>query len=194
MNKRIEELSNSVKHGLRHIQKPLLKFQSLVNSPGYSLLPEATAKLDEYLTNPFEALATEKEGYPLLGSILQKIDVALDNNKLKLKPSRTRKAKDQIASILNKAALASLQKDCSEALNKKNELATSGAISESRDERAGLQDRLKELQTRKNLLEARDARFEKQHNEAHIRVEKQKRNLEKIVSDLSGKNVQILTD
>jgi hypothetical protein len=194
MNKRIEELSNSVKHGLRHIQKPLLKFQSLVNSPGYSLLPEATAKLDEYLTNPFEALATEKEGYPLLGSILQKIDVALDNNKLKLKPSRTRKAKDQIASILNKAALASLQKDCSEALNKKNELATSGAISECRDERAGLQDRLKELQTRKNLLEARDARFEKQHNEAHIRVEKQKRNLEKIVSDLSGKNVQILTD
>jgi hypothetical protein len=194
LNKRIEELSNAVKQELRHIQKPLLKFQSLVNSPGYSLLPEATAKLDDYLINPFDALATEKEGYPLLRSILQKIDIALDNNKLKLKPSRTRKAKDQINSLLNKAALPSLQKDCSEALNKKNELATSGTISESRDERAELQDQLKELQTRKNLLEARDARFEKQHIEARTRFEKQKKELEKLVSDLSGKNVQILTD
>jgi DNA repair exonuclease SbcCD ATPase subunit len=194
LNKRIEELTDTVKHELRHLQKPLLKFQTLVNSPGYSLFPEATKKLDEYLTNPFEALATEKEGYHLLRSILQKIDAALDNKKLKLKPSRMRKAKDQINSILNKTALVSLQKNCSEALSKNNELSTSGAISESRDERAGLQNRLKELQRRKRLLEARDARFEKQHKEARKRVEMQKEDLEKIVSDLSDKNVQILVD
>jgi DNA repair ATPase RecN len=65
LNKRIEEMAESVKHELRHLQKPLLKFQTLVNNPGYSLVPEATAKLDEYLTNPFNALATEKKGYPL---------------------------------------------------------------------------------------------------------------------------------
>jgi len=194
LNERIEELTDTVKHDLRHLQKPLLKFQTLVNSPGYSLFPEATKKLDEYLTNPFEALATEKEGYPLLRSILQKIDAALDNKKLKLKPSRLRKAKDQINSILNKTALASLHQNCSEALSKKNELSTSGTISESRDERARLHNRLKDLQKRKRLLEARDARFEKQHKEARMRVDEQKRALEKIVSDLSDKNVQILID
>ena len=194
LNERIEELTDTVKHDLRHLQKPLLKFQTLVNSPGYSLFPEATKKLDEYLTNPFEALATEKEGYPLLRSILQKIDAALDNKKLKLKPSRLRKAKDQIDSILNKTALASLHQNCSEAFSKKNEVSTSGAISESRDERAGLQNRLKDLQTRKRLLEARDARFEKQHEESRMRIDEQKRALEKIVSDLSDKNVQILVD
>jgi uncharacterized phage infection (PIP) family protein YhgE len=194
LNNRIGELTDAVKHDLRHLQKPLLKFQTLVNSPGYSLLPEATQKLDEYLTDPFEALATEKEGYPLLRSILQKIDAALDNKKLKLKPSRMRKAKDQINSILNKSDLVSLHQNCSEALSKKNELSTSGTISESRDERARLQNRLKELQTRKRLLEARDARFEKQHKDARMRVDEQKRALEKIVSDLSDKNVQILMD
>jgi len=194
LNERIEELTDTVKHDLRHLQKPLLKFQTLVNSPGYSLFPEATKKLDEYLTNPFEALATEKEGYPLLRSILQKIDAALDNKKLKLKPSRLRKAKDQINSILNKTALASLHQNCSEALSKKNELSTSGTISESRDERARLHNRLKDLQKRKRLLEARDARFEKQHKEARMRIDEQKRALEKIVSDLSDKNVQILID
>ncbi len=194
INEKIEELTDAVKHELRHLQKPLLKFQTLVNSPGYSLLPEETQKLDEYLMNPFEALATEKEGYPLLRSILQKMDAALDNKKMKLKSRRLRKAKDQINSILNKTASLSLQKNCSEALSKKNELSTSGAISESRDERAGLQNRLNELQIRKRLLEARDARFGKQHKEARMKVDEQKRALEKIVSDLSGKNVQILID
>ena len=194
INKKIEELTDRVKHELRHLQKPLLKFQTLVNSPGYSLFPEATQKLDEYLMNPFEALATEKEGYPLLRSILQKIDAALDDKKMKLKPSRMRKAKDQISSILNKGALATLHQDCIEAFNKKNALSTSGTISEVRDERSRLQNRLNELQTQKRLLEARDARFEKKHKEAGTRVEEQKRALEKIVCDLSDRNIQILID
>jgi len=194
LDARIKELTKTVKHELRHIQKSLLKFQTLVNSPGYSLFPEATSKLDEYLTNPFDALATEKEGYPLLRSILQKIDDALDNKKMKLKPSRLRKAKDQIDNTVNKAALVSLHRDCSEAFNKKCELSASGTISECRDERAGLQDRLKDLQTQKSLLEARDARFEKEHKEARRRVDEQKKGLEKIVLELSNKSVQILID
>ena len=194
LNKRVKELTDTVKHELRHLQKPLLKFQTLINSPGYSLLPEETKKLNEYLTNPFNALATEEEGYPLLRSILQKINTTLDNKKMKLKPSRLRKAEDQISSILNKDALFSLHQKCREAFSKKNELSTSGTISESRDERAKLQNRLKELQTQKRLLEARDTRFEKQHKETRLRVDEQKRSLEKIVADLSDKNVQILID
>jgi DNA repair exonuclease SbcCD ATPase subunit len=194
INKKIGELTNEVKHELRHIQKPLLKFQTLVNSPGYSLFPDAAQKLDEYLVNQFEALATEKEGYPLLKSILQKMDSALGNKKMKLKPSRMRKAKDQINNILNKSSLAALHQSCIEALNKKNSLSTSGTISEVRDERSMLQKRLKELQTQKRLLEARDARFEKKHEEAARRVEEQKSALEKVVSNLSDKNVQIVVD
>jgi len=194
INKKIEELTVAVKHELRHLQKPLLKFQTLVNSPGYSLFPEATQKLDEYLMNPFEALATEKEGYPLLRSILQKIDAALDNTKMKLKPSRLRKAKDQIDNIINKSALAALHQNCIEAFNKKTALSTSGEISKTRDKRAELQNRIKELQTRKRLLEVRDARFEKKHKDAHMKVDEQKKALEKIASDLSSKNVQLILD
>jgi hypothetical protein len=50
------------------------------------------------------------------------------------------------------------------------------------------------LETRKRLLEARDARFDKNHKKARIRVGEQKRALENIVSDLSDKNVQLLID
>jgi hypothetical protein len=194
INERTKELRGQVKRELRHLQKPFLKFQTLANNPGYSLLPEETTKLDQYLTNPFEALATEKAGHPLLRSILQKIDTALDNKKLKLKSSRLRKAKDQINRILNNNSLLSLHQNCSEAFSKKTDLSTSGTISKTRDKRAELQNRLKELQTRKRLLEARDARFEKKHKEAGTRVNEQKRAIEKLVSKLSGKSVQIVID
>ncbi len=194
INERIKELKGKVKREFRHLQKPFLKFQTIVNNPGYSLLPEETSKLDEYLKNPFEALATENEGYPILRSILKKIDVALDSERLKLKSSRLRKAKDQIDGILNKASLQSLYQNCSEAFDKKTELSTSRTISKTRDKKADLQNSLKDLQTRKRLLEVRDARFEKKHREARTKVNKQKRALEEIVSDLSDKNVHILID
>lgn len=194
VNSRIEELTKKVKYELRHIQKSLLKFQTLVNSPGYSLPPEATTKLDEYLETPFNALATEKEGYPLLKGILQKIDSALNNKKMKLKTSRLRKAKDQINRIINKASLATLHTECREAFKKKTELSTSGAISESRDKRAELNEALKNLQRQKHLLETRDARFEKEHNEAKKRVNEQKSSLEKILSDLSYNSVRLILD
>jgi hypothetical protein len=192
VNSRIEELTKTVKHELRHIQKPLLKFQTLINSPGYSLFPDAASKLDEYLTNPFDALATEKEGYPLLKTIIQKIDTALDNKQMKLKPSRLRKAQDQIDRIVNKSALLSLQKTCSEVFNKKCELSTSGTISKCIDQRTELHDRLNDLQRQKSLIEARDAMFEKQHKDARKKVDEQKRSLEKLVSELSGRNVMIV--
>ncbi|HDQ06785.1 MAG TPA: hypothetical protein ENN36_08735 [Candidatus Bathyarchaeota archaeon] len=194
INEEIKEVRGQVKRELRHLQKPFLKFQTLVSSPGYSLLPDEATKLDEYLADPFEALATEKEEYPILRRILQKIDAALDNKKMKLKSSRLRKAKDQIDNILNKTALTSLHQRCIEAFNKKRELATSGTISKTRDKRAELQNRLKELQTRSRLLEVRDARFEKKHEDAGMRVDEQKKALEKVASKLSGKSVQIVID
>ena len=191
---KINELTKIVKHELRHIQKSLLKFQTLVNNPGYNLSSEATSKLYEYLTNSFDALATEKEGYPLLRNILQMINLALDKKKMKLKPSRLRKAKSQIDNILNQASLGSLQKECNQAFNGKRELSMSGKISDYRDERTRLYDHLKALQQRKKLLLTRDTSFEKELKETHKRVEEQKKGLEKILSELSNKKFKILID
>jgi len=53
---------------------------------------------------------------------------------------------------------------------------------------------LNDLQRRKSLIEARDALFEKQHKDARKRVDDQKQSLEKLVSELSNKDIQILVD
>ncbi len=193
-NVRIKELEENVKRDLRHLQKPFLKFQTLVNSPGYSLSPEATTKLDEYLRIPFKALATEKEGYPLLRNILEKIEDSMEKGKLKLKKTRLRKAKDQIDDILNKTALLSLHQNCREAFSKKKHLSTSGAISETRSERAVLQKNLNDLQRKKKILETRGALLEKKNQQMRARVEEQKKELERVVLELTNKNVQIVAD
>ena len=192
LNHEIEQLTQKVRHNLRHLQKPLLKFQTLISGPGHSLTPEATQKLDEYLTTPFEALATEKEGYPILKQILQKMTLALDNKKVKLKSSRLRKAKEQIDLILNGTLLVSLQKSCQDALSRRTALASSGTISETRDKRAELQEKLKDLQKKKKALENRDHRFGKDLKDARSRVENHKKRLEKIVSELSDKDVRVV--
>jgi len=193
-NARIKKLEENVKNNLRHLQKPLLKFQTLVNSPGYNLSPEATQKLDEYLSNPFRAFATEEEGYPLLKHILQKIDEAMEKGKLKLKKTRLRKAKDQIDYILNNTALISLHQDCTEAISKRNQLSTSGTITETRDKRAELQENLNVLQQKKRILEKRDDVQEKENYRLHAKVEGQKNELEKVVAELVDKYVQIIMD
>jgi hypothetical protein len=192
LDAKIKELTKNLKHELRHIQKSLLKFQTLINSPGYSLSPEATSKLDQYLTNPFNAFATEKQGHPLLRSILQSIIVALDQKTMKLKPSRLRKAKIQINQILNQTSIYSLQKDCIKVFNKKHELSNSRTINDYRNERSRLDNHLKNLKRRKRLLEVRNVRFEKELKETLKRVLEQKKDLEKILSKLSNRNIVVL--
>ena len=192
INEKVEELKKKVKHSLRYLQKPFLKFQSLVLSSSYSLFLDETKKLNEYLSNPFEAFATEEEGYPMLKRILQKMDDAMAQGKLKLKKSRLRKAKDQADDILHKNALLSLHQSCKEALSKKQQLSTLGMITESRNELAQLQKNLRDLQKRKELLDSRGTVLEKKIKENFEEIEDQKRELEKIILELTNNKVQVL--
>ncbi|MFZ7138300.1 MAG: hypothetical protein ACOWW1_07775 [archaeon] len=190
----IENLTKSVKLELRHLEKPLVKLQTLVNNPGYSLGIDVNNKLEQYLANPFEALGTENEGYPLLKAILEKICVSLDTKKMKLKPSRLRKAKDQIKQIVDEDSLKSLQAECKLVLEKKGEMFASGAIGECKTEKSNLQDRLKDLEIKKGLLEAKDARLVKEYEETIRRVEDQKNELESSILSVVGQKVNIIFD
>lgn len=194
LNSKIDELNGAVKHELRHLEKPLLKFQTLVNNPGYSLAPDENIKLNDYLANPFQALATEKSGYPLLKSILHKIDAALNKKKMKLKPSRLRKAQDQINQLINKDVLLSLQTECKQFFDQKRELLSSGAITECKDEKAELQESLKNLQIKKGLLEAKDNRLAKEHEDAQQRANDHKKEIESLLSTVAGNSVKIVFD
>ncbi|MEM4701020.1 MAG: hypothetical protein QXZ51_02625, partial [Candidatus Bathyarchaeia archaeon] len=126
LDEAIGRLRREAEYCLRRLQKPLIKLQSLAShGEGSGLTPEELKKLNHYLEDPFEALATENLGYPLLRQILQKAMRLMAEGKLKLKPDKERKARQAIEEILNKDSLASLYQKCVDANQRKAQLSAS---------------------------------------------------------------------
>jgi len=192
VNQRIEELVGKVKHNLRHLQKPLIKLRSLAQG-GQVVIPlEEAKKLDEYLSKPFAAFATENDGYPLLKNILRKLDEVSSQGKLKLKTSRLKKAQEQIDAALHKDNLVSLQQSCKEAFSRRQRLLASEAIATFQKETEQVQENLREMQKQKNLADSRNAFLETEQKKTLEKIENQKTELEKLIRKLSNKNVHII--
>jgi len=193
-NEKTEELRESVKHNLRHLQKPFFKLQSLARGSRVALPLDEAKRLSDYLNDPFEALATEEEGHPMLRRILRKVDDAINQGRLKLKSSRLRKAQEQIDDILNRNALSSLQQSCAEAYNLRKQLLTSESVASSQNELAQLQKESRELQRRIELVTSRKTALVNERKGLQEKIEHQKRELEKMVFQLTNKTVQIKLD
>jgi len=192
-NQKTEELRESVKHSLRHLQKPFFKLQSLARSAEVALPLDEAKKLSDYLNDPFEALATEEEGHPVLKRILRRVDEAINQGRLKLKSSRLRKAQEQIDSVLDRNALLSLQQSCTEAHTLRKQLLASQTVASSQNELAQLQTERKELQRRFELVTSRKAALIGEGRRLQEKIEQQKKELEKMVFQLTNKTVQIIS-
>lgn len=188
----IEALSMEVKHSLRHLQKPFIKLQSLtLHGSGSGLTPEEVKKLNQYLENPFEALATEENGYPLLRQILQKLDRGMSEEKLKLKPEKTRKAKQAIENILNKNSLDGLHQKCVDVMMQKSQLSTSSEVSETKNSLFKLQEQLENLERRNKSIESEENAVERAHNETLEKIRAHKNLIEKNIFSFMGRKVHV---
>jgi len=191
IEQKINSLKENVKHNLRHLQKPFYKLQSLARSSKIALPPDEAKKLRQYMENPFNALASEKEGHPILKRLLQKVDDAIHSGKMKLKTTRLRKAQAQINSILKNDSLANLHKSCLEAISERKRLLTSEAIATTQRELEKLQTHLQNLQKKRELLDAKVRSFKEEHEKMLKRIEAQKSVLEKSILRLTGKRVHV---
>ena len=136
----IDSLSAHVKSAIQHLQKPFVKLQSLAtHGGGAGLTPEELGKLNQYLESPFEAFSTEPPGHPLLRQILLKLDRAISEGKLKLKPEKIRKATQTIDNIINKNSLASLHEKSRDAMTRKTQLSTSEEVTAMRQNLSKIQ-------------------------------------------------------
>jgi len=186
----IKKLNMEVKHRLRHLRKPFVKFQSLVFRKG-GLMPEESKKLNEYLDNPFDAFAAEKAGYPLLKQILQKLARLMSEGKLKLKRDKKRKAEKAMENILNKNSLDTLHQKSRDATMRKNQLSTSAEIAETKEDLLKLQENLKELKRRKKLEESKAKVIRRTFKETLEKIRNQKKEIEKNVSDFMDRKILI---
>ena len=187
----IEELEKSLRRNLRHLEKPFVKFQKLVQSPAYRLPLSETKKLNQYMQNPFEALATEEKAYPQLRTVIQGMIDAIAKGKLRLKKSRWRKAQEQIKEILDKNSLTALHESCSEAFSKREQLLASETVAVSRRRRTKLERNLDRLEKQKKLADSRLAVLERRYNAELEDIENQRKDLENAVFEVTDKMIKV---
>jgi hypothetical protein len=189
----VETLSNELKHALRYLQKPFIKMQALaLQGGGAGLTPDEVNKLGQYLQEPFEALATEEAGYPLLKQILQKLARLMDEDKLKLKSDKARKAVQSIDDVLERDSLASIHTRCVDTAVRKRQLLFSTKMGEIKRSLSLYQEQIDQLKARKASVEAHEAVKEHAYNEMLDKIRNNKNAIEKNVYSFIGKKVQIL--
>ena len=190
INMEIEKLRLEAKHVLRHLRKPFMKLQSFALRQG-GLTPEELKKLDQYMENPFEALATEEKGFPILRQILQKLATAMAKSELKLKQDKKRKAEQAIHSILDKNLLDDLQQKCKKAITLKKQLSTSPETRDIRRNIAELQEKLEKLKHENRRILSERAKIEAKNEEMLKRIRDAKYKIEKNVFELVGRKILI---
>ncbi len=188
----IEALSMEVKHSLQHLQKPFIKLQSLkLHDEVSDLTPIEFNKLNRYVENPFEALATEDADYPVLKQILQKITHSMSNGKLKLKPDKERKAEQAIDKILNMNSLASLHQKSIDVIMRKKQLSTSIKFTETKSILSSLQESIKKLERRTESVESEKKTVKKVYNETLEKIRNHKKQIERNILGFMNKIIRI---
>ena len=189
----IETLNGELKHALRHLQKPFVKMQALsLMGGGAGLTPDELEKLGQYLEKPFEALATEEAGYPLLKQILQKLSRLLEEDKLKLKSDKARKAEQALNEILERDSLAKIHHRCVDAATRERLLSSSEQMEEIKRSLSMFQEQIAQLKTRRASVEAHEVIKEQTYNEVMDKIRNHKNAIEKNVLSSLDKKVQIL--
>jgi hypothetical protein len=191
INHEVQQLRKQVRHALRHLQKPLMKFLNLTRGPGYALSSGEVEKLGQYLEDPFVALATEEPGYPIFKSLLAKLDRAMVDGKLRLKSSRLRKAHEDVDAFLHRNALDALHQKGAQAFSLSKELTSSEETKVTKRKLRQLERRLERSQKRKDAVAVRLDALEREREELLQRLEEQKRMLEQSVYDFLGNSITL---
>ena len=189
----IEKLNKELKHALRHLQKPFKKMRALaLYRGGAGLTQNERSMLELYLEKPFKAFTTEDAGYPVLKQILQKLTRLMNEDKLKLKSDKARKAERDLNAILKRDYLAKIYKQCIEITTRERQILNSAKMEEIKSNLFEYQEQTKLLKARKARVEAHEAVKERAYNEIVGKISSHKRAIEKNVYSSLGQKVQIL--
>jgi len=186
----IKELRRKLKHDLRHLRKPLIKFQRLVFRKG-GLTPDELKKLNYYLENSFKAFAEEEPEYPMLRQILKKLADSMSEGKLKLKQDRERKAEQAIDRILKRNSLEALHKRCIETTTRKTQLSTSAETAKTKRSILRFQEELEKMERKRKQAESEEEALERKLKETIEKIRSQKKEIEKNVFDFMDRKIVI---
>jgi hypothetical protein len=189
----IGALKNKKKNTLRHLQKPFIKMQALATSGGGGgVTPDELRMINLYLDDPFEALVIEESGYPVLRQVLEKLQVMLKDDKLKLKSDKARKAEQSSVEILGKGLLDSVQEKSKVLSSQKSQLLASVHMDEIKQSISICEDQASQLKARKASIDAHEAVKNREYQDLQSEVNTRKRAIERNVLASLTKSVHII--
>jgi DNA-binding protein H-NS len=192
VNAEIDLLSNELKQTIRHLQKPFIKMQALATTGGGGgITPDQLNKINAYLDNPFDALTAEKDGYPELKEILEKMQELMAKDTLKLKQDKARKAEQSINEILRQGSLSKLQLRCKEMATNRDQLVASAKMDEIKYFLSNFQSQVDQLKARKTSIETHESVKDTAYNEAVDKIVNLKRSIEKNIFNSINVKIQI---
>ena len=115
----------------------------------------------------------------------------MSEGKLKLKSDKKRKAERDIENMLNKDSLNGLHQKCINLIEQRKQLSTSAEIAKTKDELSSLQERLKKLADKKEILESREKALKQSYSETLEKIGKCKSQIEQNILDFLGKRVKV---
>jgi hypothetical protein len=191
INHQAKELDRKIKRELQYLQKPFIKLKNLYHSGTVSVPIEEIETINQYLAHPYSTLAKEEQGYPVCKKILQRVNEAIRQEKLKIKTSREKKALDQIEVILKNDSLLDLQQQCKQVYQQRNQLLSAGNIAELRQQTVNLKAELKELERQREHWTSKLSNRQNRYKEKKEKLETRKKELEKAAFDITRKNVKL---
>jgi hypothetical protein len=185
-------LNGELKRLLRHLKKPFLKMQALATyGGGGGITPDELKMIGLYMDSPFEAIAAEEPGCPVLRQVLEKLTNLLAEDKLKLKSDKQRKAEQDVNEILNSESLAVLHRKCVKVAALKKQLSESPEMEEAKNGLSLFHQQMEALKVRIGSVEADECMKENQRQELLERTKFLKSSIESNVLSFMGKQVQI---
>ncbi len=191
IEERTEELRTRMKQEFRHLQKPLTKLSNLWRDSSHYLNSEEKEKLEKYLEDPYHALATEEEGYPILKKILRGLKQSTDDGRLKLKSSRLRKALEKINTILERGGFDTFYGQCVAILSESEEIKMSEEVQMAQMSFRQLQKATDECRRRINANKAKLDPTKKRRTRIQEKIGETKREIRKLTSTILQKEITI---
>jgi hypothetical protein len=116
----------------------------------------------------------------------------MNEEKLKLKSDKKRKAEQALNGILERDSLANIYQRCTDAAMRERQILNSAKMEEIKHDLSVFQEQIKQLKATKARIEAHEAVKEHTYDDIVGRIGSHKKAIEKNVYSSLGKRVQIL--
>jgi hypothetical protein len=191
IEKEIINLRKEASHAFRRLKKPFKKMQALtLRDTSTNLSPQELALLEVYIENPFEALAQEKSGYPLLKQILKILHDLLGSGKLKLKSDKKRKAQEAIKKISNNS-LSKLHEQSIQKIKQKKQLQNSEILAEITQKKTEFKEQTRKIKAKEARIDAHALVKRNKFDQISKRIQDHKKLIENNIYESIGKKIKI---